>query len=139
MTAIVAIALAAASSPALAQQATKVPRVAYVWLFGQGPSAPNAQSFRARMAELGYVDGKNVQLDYIDAGGSAAKLDAIMEGLVRDKVDVIVAMCTPEALSAREIHHDHTDRHDGHRRSGEGRIGPEPVPSGRPTSPASRP
>jgi putative tryptophan/tyrosine transport system substrate-binding protein len=101
--AIVAFALAIVAPPATAQQSTKVPRIAYVWLFGQGPSAPNAQSFRARMAELGYVDGKNIQLEYIDAGGSAAKLDAAMEGLVRDKVDVIVAMCTPEALSAKKF------------------------------------
>ena len=93
----------AASSPALAQQATKVPRIAYVWLAKAGPSAPHADAFRQRMAELGWVEGKNIQAEYIDAGGSGAKLDAIMEGLVRDKVDIIVAMCTPEALSAKKF------------------------------------
>jgi putative ABC transport system substrate-binding protein len=102
MIAIVAIALFAASSPAPAQQATKVPRVAYVWMFGQGPSAPYADAFRERMAELGYVEGKTIQSEYIDAGGSGPKLDAIMERLVREKVDIIVAMCTPEALSAKK-------------------------------------
>ncbi len=97
------IALLAAALPAIAQQATKIPRVAYVWLFGQGPSAPYADAFRERMKELGYVEGKTIQSEYIDAGGSGAKLDAIMEGLVRDKVDIIVAMCTPEALSAKKF------------------------------------
>ena len=101
--AIVAIALAAASPPALAQPATKIPRVAYVWMFGQGPSAPYADAYRERMAELGYVEGKTIQSEYIDAGGSAPKLDAIMERLVRDKVDIIVAMCTPEALAAKRF------------------------------------
>ena len=103
MIAIVAIALAAVSSPAPAQQATKVPRVAYVWLFSQGPSAPYGEAFRERMSELGYVEGKTIRVDYLDAGGSGDKLDAIMEGLVRDKVDVIVAMCTPETLSAKKF------------------------------------
>ena len=86
-----------------AQQATKVPHIAYVWLASEGPSAPYADAFRGRMTELGWVEGKNIQSDYIDAGGSRAKLDAIMEGLVRDKVDVIVAMCTPEALAAKKF------------------------------------
>jgi putative ABC transport system substrate-binding protein len=96
--AIVAIALSVASSSAPAQQATKVPRVAYVWLFGHGPSAPNAEAFRMRMLELGYVDGKNIKLEYRDAKGSFAELDTIMETLVREKVDVIVAMCTRSAV-----------------------------------------
>jgi putative ABC transport system substrate-binding protein len=103
MMVIVAFALSASSLPAAAQPASRVPRIAYVWLFGQGPSAPYADAFRERMSELGYVEGKTIQSEYIDAGGSGARLDTIMEGLVRDKVDIIVAMCTPEALSAKKF------------------------------------
>jgi len=101
--ALAAFALLVAAFPAAAQQATKPPRIAYVWLFSQGPSAPYADAFRERMGELGYVEGRTIQSEYIDAGGSGAKLDGIMEGLVRDKVDIIVAMCTPEALSAKKF------------------------------------
>jgi putative ABC transport system substrate-binding protein len=101
--AVAAFALLAAAFPGAAQQATKVPRIAYVWLANTGPSAPYADSFRGRMAELGWVEGRNIQASYIDAGGSRAKLDEIMEGLARDKVDLIVAMCTPEALSAKKF------------------------------------
>ena len=101
--AVAAFAVLAASFPAAGQTASKPARIAYVWMFGQGPSAPYADAFRARMAELGYVEGRTIQSEYIDAGGSGAKLDAIMEGLVRDKVDVIVAMCTPEALAAKKF------------------------------------
>jgi len=101
--AIVAIALSAAWSSAAAQPATKVPRIAYVWLFSQGPSAPYGDAFRERMSELGYVEGRTIQSEYLDAGGNGAKLDAIMEKLVRDKVDIIVAMCTPEALAAKKF------------------------------------
>jgi ABC-type uncharacterized transport system substrate-binding protein len=101
--AIAALALAYGALPVAAQPSTKLPRIAYVWLFGQGPSAPYADAFRERMSELGWVEGKTIQSEYIDAGGNGAKLDAIMEGLVRDKVDIIVAMCTPEALSAKKF------------------------------------
>ena len=98
------VALVAYAFPAAAQPAaTKVPRIAYVWLANAGPSAPYADSFRTRMAELGWIEGKNIQVSYVDAGGSPAKLDEIMEGLVRDKVDLIVAMCTPEAKSAKKF------------------------------------
>ena len=47
---IMTCALVAATLPAAAQQASKVPRIAYVWLFDQGPSAPYADAFRVRMA-----------------------------------------------------------------------------------------
>ena len=99
--AIAAFALYAASFPAAAQQATKVPRIAYVWLFSEGPSAPYQNAFRERLSELGWVEGKTIQSEYLGADGSGPRLDAIMAGLVRDKVDIIVAMCTPEALSAK--------------------------------------
>src|SRR4029453_11879040 len=101
--AIAALALLAASLPAAAQPATKVPRIAYVWLFGQGPSAPYGNAFRERMGELGWVEGKTIRSEYIDAGGSSAKLDAIMEGLVRAKVDIIVGRAPPEARSAKKF------------------------------------
>src|SRR5258708_11518742 len=101
--AIVVLALGVVSVPAPAQPASKMPHIAYVWLASVGPSAPYAEAFRERMSELGWVEGKNYQAEYRDAGGSGAKLDAIMEELVRDKVDIIVAMCTPEALSAKKF------------------------------------
>jgi hypothetical protein len=75
--AIMAFALAIAAPTATAQQATRVPRIAYVWLFSQGPSAPHGDAFRERMCELGYVEGKTLQAEYLDAGGSGTKLDAI--------------------------------------------------------------
>ncbi len=103
-----------------------------------GPSAPYGDAFRERMSELGYVEGKTIQSEYLDAGGSGAKLDAIMEGLVRDKVDIIVAMCTPEALSAKKFTTTIPDHHGGHRRSGEGRTRPRAWRTRAAISPAFR-
>ena len=99
----IAWALSCVAIPATAQPVAKMPYIAYVWLFDQGPSAPYVDAFRGRLTELGWTSGRNIRVEYRDARGSDAKLDAIMEELVRNKVDVIVAMCTPEAMSARKF------------------------------------
>lgn len=98
---MVAAVLAMAAGAAHAQAGgQKPPRVAYVWLFNAGPSAPYEEAFRKGMAERGWIEGKTVRIESYDANGDVAKLDGIMAQLVRSKVDVIVAMCTPEAKAA---------------------------------------
>jgi putative ABC transport system substrate-binding protein len=86
-----------------AQQTKQPPRIAYVWLFGVGPSAPFGDAFAGRMAELGWVDGKTISISYHDAQGDAAKLDAMMRQLVESKIDVLVVPCTPEAVAAKKV------------------------------------
>ncbi len=93
----------AMTAPAWAQSATPMPRIAYVWLFGIGPSAPFADAFTARMAELGWIDGKTIRIAYHDAQGDPAKLNAILRSLVDAKIDVLVVPCTPEAVAAKKI------------------------------------
>jgi putative ABC transport system substrate-binding protein len=85
-----------------AQGAKPLPRVAYVWLFGIGPSAPFADHFAAELAKLGWVDGKTVKLELHDAKGDPDKLNAIMRDLVDSKVDIIAVACTPEAVAAKK-------------------------------------
>ena len=87
---VVSVFLLGASLVAGAQSSRSVPRVAYVWIFTEGPSAPHADAFRDRLRELGWVDGKTVSLELYDAQGSPEKLDAIMRGIADSKVDVIV-------------------------------------------------
>src|SRR5947207_5041110 len=101
--ALATVVLVAAASGAAAQPAPKLPRVAYVWLFSEGPSGPYSESFRDRMGQLGWIDGKHFVLEHREAHGNPAELDAIMDALVQSKVDVIVAMCTPEGLSAKKF------------------------------------
>lgn len=100
---LAAVASFAAPLIAVAQTTPKLRRVAYVWLFSEGQSAPEANSFRERMAQLGWVEGRNFRGEYRSADGSGEKLDAIMREMVQSKVDVIVAMCTPEAMSAKKF------------------------------------
>ena len=88
-------------APALrAQQPTRLPRVAYVYIFKEGPSAPFEQAFRDELRKLGWIDGQNVAIEVRDAQGDPEKLDAVMRALVDAKVDVIATACTPEAKVA---------------------------------------
>jgi putative ABC transport system substrate-binding protein len=97
--AIAGLALATGLGPAHGQ-ARKVPRVAYVYIFKEGPSAPFEAAFRGRMAAFGWHDNENYQLLVRDAEGSPERLNAVMKELVDSKVDVIVTACTPEAKVA---------------------------------------
>ena len=80
------VVLVAAAPGAAAQPAPKLPRVAYVWLFSEGPSGPYSESFRDRMGQLGWIDGKNFVLEHRDAHGNPAELDATSSGWAYDPV-----------------------------------------------------
>jgi len=91
-----------ASLVANAQETKPAPRIAYVYLYKLGPSGPFASAFDERLRELGWIDGKTIQIAYRDAQGDGEKLAAIMQELVDSKVDLIVATCTPEARAAKK-------------------------------------
>ena len=91
-----------AFQPPVSAQEKKTPRVAYVWLYRIGPSAPFVEAFADRLKELGWIDGKTIRVSYRDADGDPEKLAAIMRELVDSKVDLIVAACTPEAKAAKQ-------------------------------------
>jgi putative tryptophan/tyrosine transport system substrate-binding protein len=86
-----------------AQQPGKIPRIAYVYLYELGPSAPYVDDFRKGMRELGWIEGKNIVIEYRNAGANPEKLAAIMRELVDSKIDVIVGACTPEAKAAKKV------------------------------------
>src|SRR4051812_8357927 len=58
------------------------------------------QGFEARMRELGYVEGQNLTLDYIDMQGHPDRYPAAMQELVDRKVDIIVASGPEDSLKA---------------------------------------
>jgi putative ABC transport system substrate-binding protein len=99
----VTLAMALGATPVGAQPRKAAPRVAYVYIYKEGPSAPFVKAFRERMSELGWVDGKNISIEVRDAEGNPDKLAAIMRELVDSKIDVIVAACTPEAKAATKF------------------------------------
>ena len=62
---------------------------------------PRDEAFRHRLQELGYVDGKNIIIEYRFAEGKFDRLRALAEELVRLEVDVIVTAVTQASLAAK--------------------------------------
>jgi putative tryptophan/tyrosine transport system substrate-binding protein len=60
------------------------------------------EAFRDALHELGYVEGKNVQLEVRWGNGEFERLPALAAELVQLKVDVIVAATSPSVLAARQ-------------------------------------
>ena len=99
--AIVALALLAAPLAADAQRAGRMPRVGVLYVGTlQGLNRCN-EGFRQGLAELDYVEGKNVFLEVRAGEGKFDRLGELAAELVRLKVDVIFAPATMAALSAK--------------------------------------
>jgi putative tryptophan/tyrosine transport system substrate-binding protein len=77
-------------SPVEAQQPKKVPRIGF--MIGTSPSTipDRIEGFRQGLRDLGYVEGKNVVIEYRVAEGKVERLPNLLAELVRLKVDVIV-------------------------------------------------
>jgi ABC-type uncharacterized transport system substrate-binding protein len=91
----------AAPLAAEAQQGTKAARVGYLaGNLAGGPHLPEA--FRQGLRDLGYVEGRNVVIEYRDAEGKLERLPALAAELVALKVDVIFAVGTLHALAAKQ-------------------------------------
>jgi putative tryptophan/tyrosine transport system substrate-binding protein len=85
-----------------AQQVNKVPRIGF--LFGGSSSFYSAwiDVFRQGLKELGYIEGKNIAIDYRYAEGKTDRLPLLAAELVDLKVDVIVVSATPGVLAAKK-------------------------------------
>ena len=96
VTGIIAAPLAAEAEPA-----ATTPRIGYLAPnLAASPHLPEA--FRQGLRDLGYVEGRNVVIEYRDAKGQFERLSALAAELVAFKVDVIVTGGTPAALAAKQ-------------------------------------
>jgi putative ABC transport system substrate-binding protein len=93
---LVAGGLLAAPLTAQAQQAGKIPRIGFL-VVAQNPGVESR--FPQGLRDLGYVDGRDVIIEWRDAGGDNRRLPSLAADLVRLRVDVIVA-AGPEARDA---------------------------------------
>ena len=91
--------LLAPCSAVQAQQPTKVPRIGY--LAASSPSA-RQEAFRQGLRELGYVEGKNILIEYRYAEGKLDRMTELAADLVRLKVDVIVTTSSAPTRAAKE-------------------------------------
>ena len=99
------IAGSAAAWPLVAraqQPATKVPRIG--WLVTGAPPSYRFSlgAFRDGLKSLGYVEGRNVSIEYRWAEGNLARLPELAKDLVDQKVDVILAGGSVGAKTAKD-------------------------------------
>jgi ABC-type uncharacterized transport system substrate-binding protein len=73
-----------------AQQPTKVPRIGYLSATSPSVNPTRIEAFRQGLRELGYVEGKNIAIEWRYAEGKQDRVPALAADLVRLKVEVIV-------------------------------------------------
>ena len=78
------------SFPAIAQQPTKIVRIGYLGANPPSATPDRIEAFRLGLRDLGYVEGKNIFIEYRNAEGKLDRLFALAGELVRLPVDVIV-------------------------------------------------
>jgi ABC-type uncharacterized transport system substrate-binding protein len=88
---LVALILLAFCTPAEAQQPTKIPRIAYLSATSLSANAARIEAFRQGLRELGYVEGKNIVIEWRSVEGNIDRLPALVAELVRLKIDIIVS------------------------------------------------
>jgi putative ABC transport system substrate-binding protein len=89
-------------SPAEAQQPKKVPRIGFVWGVGDLDSRPLAEPFRQGLRDLGYIEGKNILVEYRYAEGKLDRIPSLVAELVQLKVDVLVSPAPPAIRAAKQ-------------------------------------
>src|SRR5262245_31271215 len=95
---------AAAAWPlaARAQRADGVRRIGLLLGTGPEPLGP----FRGALGNLGYIEGKNIQIEVRSAEGQDARLPELAADLVRSRIDVIIAVQTAAAHAAKNATRD---------------------------------
>ena len=99
---VVAVSILAVPLAADAQPAGKVHRIGYLGGASSTIAAPFIEAFREGLREFGWVEGKNIVIDYRFAEGRFDRLPDLAAELVRLKVEVIVAVATPPAVAAKK-------------------------------------
>jgi putative ABC transport system substrate-binding protein len=105
-TIIVAWLVALAIAPfriAEAQQPTKIPRIGYLTGASLSSQSANTEALQQGLRELGYVEGKNIVIEWRGADGNRDRQRALAAELVRLKVDVIVASGGGDTRAAKEV------------------------------------
>ncbi|HEX9446291.1 MAG TPA: ABC transporter substrate-binding protein [Candidatus Binatia bacterium] len=98
---VVAAVLLAPGVPVGAQQPGKIPRVGLLNSNVAEAFRTRTESFRQGLRELGYIEGRNILIDYRYADGKVDRLAALAAELVSLKVDVIVTAASSATRAAK--------------------------------------
>ena len=83
-------------------QPAKIPRIGFLIAASPSSVSPRVEAFRQGLRELGYVEGKNIVIEWRHAEGKIDRLPALAAELVRLKVDLIITGGPPATRSAKE-------------------------------------
>ena len=84
-----------------AQQIGKIFRIGFLDASTASGMAVLVEAFRQELSKLGWIEGKNVTIEYRFAEQKPDRLPELAVDLVRLKVDLIVVAGEPSALAAR--------------------------------------
>ena len=98
---LIVLIVLALSTPAEAQQAKKVPRIGY--LTGTSLSGNTVMAFRRGLRELGYIESKNIVIEWRSAEGNRDRHRPLAVELTQLKVDVIVTGGEDSTRAAKEV------------------------------------
>ena len=87
---VIVFVLGVAGAVAEAQQEKQVPRIGFISNTSPSGVADRVEAFRKGLRELGYVEGKDIVIEYRHSEGKPDRLPALVAELVRLKVDIIV-------------------------------------------------
>jgi len=87
--------------PTYAQPAGKIPRIGFLDNSTASGMAVLIDAFRQEMSKLGWIEGKNITIEYLFAEQKNERLPELAADLVRLKVDLIVVVSTTPALAAK--------------------------------------
>jgi ABC-type uncharacterized transport system substrate-binding protein len=97
----IVVALTVCGARADAQQAEKIFRIGFLDPSTASGSAVLVDAFRQELSKLGWIEGKNIIIEYRFAEQKSERLPELAAELVRLKVDLIVVAATPAALAAK--------------------------------------
>src|SRR5262249_30285024 len=94
--------LLAFSFSAEAQQPAKIPRIGFLSATSSSTVSARLEAFHQGLRELGYVEGKNIDIEYRYADGTLGRLETLPAEIVRLNVDVVLTGGSAATRPAKE-------------------------------------
>jgi ABC-type uncharacterized transport system substrate-binding protein len=100
---VLATLLLITGSLAHAQQPQKIPRIGYLVTSGDPTNpGPSVDAFRQGLQDLGYVEGKDILVEYRYVEGKSDRIPSFVAEFKQLKVDVLVVTNPPSIRTAKE-------------------------------------
>ena len=87
---VIAVVLLAVGASTEAQQPKKIPLIGFLSLLDPAGEASRSEPIRLALRERGYIEGKNIAIEYRYAEGKRDRIPGLAGDLVRLKVDIIL-------------------------------------------------